>query len=100
MPVVRTQSHANQCARVRNALALPALVSLITAHGCLRGIIPLTGGLAAHVALANERSLDLARTLAVNSLLPTRPTRLLAAVVRNFVGFRRGVRGRFLRSLS
>src|SRR5260370_42137732 len=98
--MIRAQPQTNERARIWNAHALPALVSLITAHGHLRRVVPSPGGLAVHVVLTNQRSLNLAGAFTVNGLLPARLARLLARVMWNFVGFRRRMRGRFLRSLG
>ena len=81
MHMIRAQPHANQRARVWNALALPALIGLVATHRLLGGVVPFPGGLATHVVLMNQRHLDLPGTLAVNGLLPARLARLLAAVM-------------------
>jgi hypothetical protein len=48
---------------------LPSLIGLIALHGGLRGGVPLARGLAFHVVLADEGSLDFAGAGGVDGLL-------------------------------
>jgi hypothetical protein len=90
-----SQAESNQSTRIWNTLALPALVRLVTAHGLLGCVVPLSRRLATHIMLAEQSLLDLAATFAINRLLPAyaRFTWLLAAMVGRFRALRYRMRG-------
>src|SRR5438445_13526681 len=86
MLMTGSQAESNQSTRIWNALALPALVRLVTAHGLLGCVVPRSRRLTTHVMLTDQSLLDLAATFTINRLLPACAgfTRLLAAMVRRF----------------
>ncbi len=72
MVVARPQSQADQGARVRYSLRLPAVVGLIASHGIFAGLIPRSGRFAGHIMLADQRFLDGLRPLGIDFLLASR----------------------------
>src|SRR5262245_26813481 len=67
--LVGTKAQLDEGARIRDYYALPAIVGLEAFHRFLAGGVPLAGGLAVEVILADQRFLDLARAVGVNLLL-------------------------------
>jgi len=82
MVVARSQPQADQCARIRHCLRLPAVIGLIAAHGVFAGLVPVSGRFAAQVMLANQRFLNLLHPLGINLLLAPRSRFSLAAPPR------------------
>ena len=72
MFVARPQPQADQSARVRYGLRLPAVVSLVAPHGIFAGLIPSTGRFAGHVMRAYQRFLDRLSPLGIDFLLASR----------------------------
>ncbi len=66
------QPQADQSARVRDGLRLPAVIGLIAPHGLFTGLIPPASRFAAQVVLPYQRFLDGLRPLRVNLLLTPR----------------------------
>ncbi len=64
---------------IRNRLALPAVVRLITAHRRFTLLVPCAARFPAEIMLADQRFLDGLCALRVNLLLAPRFTRLLPA---------------------
>jgi len=82
--MARPQSQADQRARIRHRLRLPAMVGLIAPHGLFTRLIPRPSRRAAQVVLANQRFLDRMCPLRIDFLLPPR-RRLPSALVRSRV---------------
>ncbi len=72
MVVARAQPEADQSARIRHSLGLPAVVGLIASHGIFARLIPGSGSFTAQVVLADQGFLNSLRPLRVNFLLAAR----------------------------
>src|SRR5579875_471869 len=68
--VIGAETELFERAAVGHQLGLPAVVGLILLHGRNRGCIPVAGGLAAEVVLADKSLLNLRGPLRINGLLP------------------------------
>jgi len=111
MVVTRSQPQADQSARVRHSLRLPAMIGLVAPHGIFTGLIPRAGRFARHIMLAYQRFLNSLRPLRFNLLLPsrglpftnlarTRVFRFAAVSGRSRARFRVLVRGRMRCGMS
>jgi len=69
MVLTRSEAQADQRSRIRNGLALPAVVGLISAHRLFAGIVPSAGRLARQVMLADQSFLNCRRPLGIDFLL-------------------------------
>ena len=69
MVLARPKTEFDQCSRVGYGLALPAIVSLIAAHGRFAGLVPCAGSFSAQVMLADQRFLNRLRSLGIDFLL-------------------------------
>jgi hypothetical protein len=67
--VARPQTQADQSARVRHFLRLPAVIGLITPHGIFAGLVPRARRFAGQIMLAYQRFLNRLRPLRFNLLL-------------------------------
>ena len=63
------QSQLDQCAGIRNGLALPAVVGLKAAHGGFAVGVPCAGRFSGEVVLADQSFLDGLRPVRSNNLL-------------------------------
>ena len=77
MILARPQAQLDQRARVRHRLALPAVVRLITPHGCFAGLVPRAARFPTQIVFADQRFLNRLRPFAIDFLLPARAPRFL-----------------------
>ncbi len=56
--VARSESEADQSARIRHFFRLPSVIGLVTAHRLFAFLIPESGRLAVHVMFANQGFLN------------------------------------------
>ena len=69
MVFARAQTQFDQCSRVGDGFALPAVIGLVAAHGFFAGLVPGASGFAAEVVLADQGFLNGPGSLGVYFLL-------------------------------
>ncbi len=67
--MARAETEADQGARIRHRLRLPAMVSLIAPHCVFACLVPRSGRIAAQVMLAYQGLLNCLRSFRFNLLL-------------------------------
>jgi len=72
MVMARTEAEADQRARVGHRLRLPAVISLIAAHGIFAGLIPGSRGASSQIVFADQGFLNGLSAFGINFLLAAR----------------------------
>ena len=77
MILARPQAQADQRSRIRDGLALPSVIGLVTPHRFFARLTPSPRGLTAQIVFADERFLNRLRSPGIDLLLPPQPRGLL-----------------------
>ena len=72
MVFARAQTQFDQCSRVGDGFALPAVIGLVAAHGFFAGLVPGARGLAGQIMFADQGFLNGLGSLGIDFLLAAR----------------------------